>query len=227
MIRSITFLSFALLISACAASSPSAATTSDAITTPTVGAHFTCSADSRWPLELLVGANGGVDATYGGAVVLSGALHSGEANLGSFLSGEYSIELDAALLAGKAGTAVLADDGGPKNGGTTSSAYACAPAAPVATAFDCTASDSSQYPLSITTAADGKVVAAYAGGAISWDGKLTGGDSNLGEFLSGEYALHVDTDILDGREGNATLFDDEGPKNGGVTPIAYRCTPKK
>lgn len=225
-------LGFGLFLAACAspsADSPAGAS-SDAVTsTKTAAGHFVCSTtdQGQWPLELLTQADGTVDATYGGgAVVLTGKLSRGKADLGQFLSGEYGVTLDDALLAGKAGTATLSDDEGPNNGGTSEIAYSCALAAPVAATFECTPVDASQYPLAITTTASGKVTADYAGGAISWDGQLAGGDSDLGQFLSGEYSVHLDTDVLDGNDGTVTLFDDEGPDNGGVDAIAYRCTPK-
>lgn len=231
MLSRLLVVGVGLALAACSVSSGSstASSSDDAVTAKVPAAHFVCSTaeSGQWPLELLTQASGAIDATYGGgAVVLSGKLSRGSADLGQFLSSEYAVKLDSKLLAGKAGTAILTDDEGPNNGGASKISYDCAPAAPVAAAFDCTPSDASQYPLAITTSADGKVVADYAGGAISWDGQLAGGDSDLGQFLSGEYSIHVSADVLDGNEGDVTLFDDEGPDNGGTDAIAYSCKPK-
>ena len=44
---------------------------------------------------------------------------------------------------------------------------------------------------------DGGVDVAYAGGAVSWTSTLAGGDSTLGQFLSGSYAVHLDASLLD------------------------------
>lgn len=214
----------ALALVGCASSPDTAASSNDIATLKARPAHYTCTTAEagQWPLELLTQASGAVDAVYGGgSVVLRGTLVGQSARLGQFLSGAYAVKLDVALLRGNAGTATLSDD--ESDGTKTDYAYACTPAAPVPAKFTCTARESGQYPLSLTTSAKGEVVADYAGGAISWTGALAGGDAELGEFLSGQYSVHLDADMLDGRPGSALLTDAESDANQ-PDVIAYDCT---
>ena len=129
-----SLIACAALASVACAAQPSSTTDDgaeqDLTAASLTAAHFTCTGDQLIALDVLTTAKGRVKVTAEPStdLVSSGKLRkNGSANLGEFLSedhGSFAIKLDADMLGGRAGHAVLTDDepGDPASSDT----YSCA-----------------------------------------------------------------------------------------------------